>query len=39
MVDVPSTGAWDTWQYVYIDSLVLNSTDKFVFQVIEEHLT
>ena len=34
MVDVPSTGAWDTWQYVYIDSLVLNSTDKsFVFQV------
>ena len=34
IVDVPSTGAWDTWQYVYIDSLVLNSTDKsFVFQV------
>ena len=34
MVDVPSTGAWDSWSYVYIDSLVLNSTDNsFVFHV------
>ena len=34
MVDVPSTGAWDSWSYVYIDSLVLNNTDNsFVFHV------
>ena len=34
MVDVPSTGAWDSWSYVYIDSLVLNSTDNsFIFHV------
>jgi len=34
MVDVPSTGAWDSWAFVYIDSLVLNSSDNsFVFHV------
>jgi aryl-phospho-beta-D-glucosidase BglC (GH1 family) len=34
MIDVPSTGAWDSWSYVYVDSLVLNSSDNsFVFHV------
>lgn len=34
MVDVPSTGSWESWSYVYIDSLVLNSTDNsFIFHV------
>ena len=34
MIDVPKTGSWEEWDYIQIDSLVLNSTDEnFVFHV------
>ena len=34
MIDVPITGSWEEWDYIQIDSLVLNSTDEnFVFHV------
>ena len=34
MIDVPKTESWEKWDYVQIDSLVLNSTDEnFIFHV------
>ncbi len=34
IIDVPKTESWEKWDYVQIDSLVLNSTDEnFIFHV------